>query len=72
MAVAARAQQAGRSRASLLAGRRLRAIPSPAQRAAFRDALRRLGWIDGRNLQIEVRWGDAAFTRRTRAKPPPN
>jgi putative tryptophan/tyrosine transport system substrate-binding protein len=24
---------------------------------AFRDALRQLGWVDGRNLQIEHRWG---------------
>jgi len=24
--------------------------------AAFRDSLRRLGWIEGRNISIEIRW----------------
>jgi putative tryptophan/tyrosine transport system substrate-binding protein len=24
---------------------------------AFRESLRQLGWVDGRNLQIEHRWG---------------
>jgi putative ABC transport system substrate-binding protein len=24
--------------------------------AAFRDSLRRLGWIDGRNIAIDIRW----------------
>jgi putative ABC transport system substrate-binding protein len=28
-----------------------------AQLAAFREGLRQLGWIDGQNAQIEVRWG---------------
>jgi hypothetical protein len=28
-----------------------------AQRAAFRDGLARLGWIEGRNLQIVLRYG---------------
>jgi putative ABC transport system substrate-binding protein len=32
---------------------------------AFTDQLRKLGWIDGKNLHIEFRWnaGDAALTR---------
>src|SRR5262245_65391889 len=35
--------------------------------AAFRDGLRHLGWIDGRNVQIERRWappGDAELLSR--------
>ena len=34
--------------------------------AALRQGLQRLGWIEGRNLQIDARWGagDAAATRR--------
>jgi putative ABC transport system substrate-binding protein len=33
--------------------------------AAFVEALRQLGWIDGKNLRIDVRWnaGDAALAR---------
>jgi putative ABC transport system substrate-binding protein len=33
--------------------------------AGFRQALRQLGWIEGQNLHIEVRWsaGDAALAR---------
>lgn len=29
-----------------------------AQASALRDALRQLGWIEGRNLRIEYRWGE--------------
>lgn len=38
--------------------------------AAFLDGLRQLGWIEGRNLQIEYRWGggDAARTRKDAAE----
>ena len=34
--------------------------------AAFLEALRQLGWTDGRNVRIEARWsaGDAAITRK--------
>jgi putative ABC transport system substrate-binding protein len=35
--------------------------------AAFRDSLRRLGWIDGRNIRIDTRWatpGDASSMHR--------
>jgi putative ABC transport system substrate-binding protein len=28
-----------------------------ARRAAFRTALERLGWVDGRNIRIDYRWG---------------
>src|SRR6188474_1969718 len=30
--------------------------------AAFRDTMRGLGWDDGRNLRIDVRWYAASFT----------
>jgi ABC-type uncharacterized transport system substrate-binding protein len=33
--------------------------------ATFRDELRKMGWIEGRNVRIDVRWG-AADTRRIR------
>ena len=38
--------------------------------AAFLEALRRLGWIDGHNVRIEARWsaGDAAITRKYAAE----
>ena len=29
----------------------------PARRAAFVQQLQQLGWIDGRNVQIDIRWG---------------
>jgi putative ABC transport system substrate-binding protein len=38
--------------------------------AAFLEALKQLGWTDGRNLRIEARWsaGDAAITRKYAAE----
>jgi putative ABC transport system substrate-binding protein len=43
------------------------AIGTPQWQAyvvAFRAGLRRLGWVDGRNVQIAERWGsDAALSR---------
>jgi ABC-type uncharacterized transport system substrate-binding protein len=38
--------------------------------AAFLEALRQLGWTDGRNVRIEARWsaGDAAITRKYAAE----
>jgi len=37
-----------------------------ANLATFAEALRQLGWVDGRNVQIETRWagGDQAVSRR--------
>ena len=37
---------------------------------AFRQALRKLGWIEGRNIRIETRWGalDDAEARQQSAK----
>jgi hypothetical protein len=38
--------------------------------SAFRQALRKLGWIEGRNIRIETRWGalDDADSRQQSAK----
>jgi putative ABC transport system substrate-binding protein len=62
--LAARAQQAGRvPRVAFWLGGATSSDPeSQRNAAALRDALRTLGWIEGRNVQIELRWGDAAFT----------
>ena len=37
-----------------------------ARTAAFEQALQQLGWIVGRNVQLDLRWaaGDAALVRR--------
>src|ERR1700752_5340540 len=62
---AARAQQAGRvPRVAFWLGGAA-STDSSGQRnaAALRDALRTLGWIEGRNVQIELRWGDTSFTQ---------
>jgi len=34
-----------------------------ARVAAFRDSLRKLGWIDGQNLRLDLLWGDGDATR---------
>jgi putative ABC transport system substrate-binding protein len=41
-----------------------------ARHTAFLEALRQLGWTDGRNLRIEARWsaGDPAITRKHAAE----
>src|SRR5512132_2281983 len=38
--------------------------------AAFREGLQKLGWAEGRNVQIDIRWGvaDAASSRRSAAE----
>ena len=67
--LAARAQQAERMRriGALLA---LAADDAygQAQVAAFQQALQQLGWNDGRNVRIDIRWDesdpDRALTRR--------
>ena len=30
---------------------------------AFRDALHELGYVEGKNVQLEVRWGNGEFER---------
>jgi putative ABC transport system substrate-binding protein len=55
--VAARAQQAERMRrVGVLMGRGESDTEGQARIAAFREQFQRLGWIEGRNVQIEIRW----------------
>ena len=39
-----------------------------ARLAAFAQALKQLGWSDGRNLRIDTRWGNADDIRRHAAE----
>jgi len=61
--VAARAQQGERMRRiGALMGFAESDSQAQAYIAAFRDGLQKLGWIEGRNIRIEIRWatpGDA-------------
>ena len=56
--VAARAQQGERvRRVGVLVGFRANDPQGEARVAAFRQGLQALGWIDGRNLRIDLSWG---------------
>jgi putative ABC transport system substrate-binding protein len=56
--VAARAQQAERMRrVGVLINLAADDAESPVRVAAFSQSLRELGWIDGRNIRIDYRWG---------------
>jgi putative ABC transport system substrate-binding protein len=64
--LAARGQQGERMRR---VGMLMNTIPDSDQKASievFRQALQQLGWIEGRNVQIDIRWaaGDPAEIRR--------
>jgi len=60
---AARAQQVGRMRVvGVLMGPGEDSI-TRARVAAFQNAMRELGWTEGRNVQFEVRWGDGDIDR---------
>jgi putative ABC transport system substrate-binding protein len=64
--LAARAQQSDRARRIGVLMPYIRDDPEDQQRvAAFQDGLKRLGWIEGRNIQSEYRWyaGDADRAR---------
>jgi putative ABC transport system substrate-binding protein len=64
--LAARAQQADRiRRVAVLMGASATEAESQSQLAAFTQGLRQLGWIEGQNLRLEVRWsaGDAGSAR---------
>jgi putative ABC transport system substrate-binding protein len=65
--LAARAQQAERMRrVGVLMNRAADDPQGQARVAAFQQALQQLGWDDGRNVQIDIRWGedDADRSRR--------
>jgi putative ABC transport system substrate-binding protein len=65
--LAARAQQGDRvRRIGLLQGLAAKDPLAQANNAAFLQGLQQLGWIDGRNVRIDFRWGagNAADTRK--------
>jgi putative ABC transport system substrate-binding protein len=41
---------------------------TPSLVATFRDALAKLGWTEGKNLRIELRWGNGNATRIDRSQ----
>jgi putative tryptophan/tyrosine transport system substrate-binding protein len=58
--LAARAQQGERMRRiGVLMGSAQDDPDSQARLAAFRQALREVGWTEGRNLRIDYRWAAA-------------
>ena len=65
----ARAQQAGQRVIGALMGPAQSDPPAQSWFAAFQDALAKLGWREGGNLRIELRWGGGDADRiRTLAK----
>jgi putative ABC transport system substrate-binding protein len=64
--VGARAQQPERMRRiGVLSGNRENDPQAQRFLAAFNEAMRELGWIDGRNIKIEVRWAASDLDRMT-------
>jgi putative tryptophan/tyrosine transport system substrate-binding protein len=56
--LAARAQQGeGMRRIGLLQGLAAGDLAAQANNAAFLEGLQQLGWTDGRNVRIDIRWG---------------
>ena len=69
--IAARAQQGERPRRiGVLTPFAMKDLGAQARHAAFMQGLRQLGWIDGQNLHIDVRWsgGNATDTRKSAAE----
>ena len=59
--LAARAQQAERMRRiGVLMGYVESSSSGQALIAAFREGLQKLGWIEGRNTRIDIRWATPA------------
>jgi putative tryptophan/tyrosine transport system substrate-binding protein len=61
--LAARAQQPDRMRRIALLMAVADEGPGQAQAKAFRQGLEGLGWTDGRNLRIEIRWAAGDYER---------
>ena len=69
--IAARAQQGDRvRRIGVLMSQAADDAEGQARLAAFLQGLQQLGWIDGRNVRIDTRWGagDADRTRKYAAE----
>ena len=61
----ARAQQADRTRrVGVLSPPTAHDPEGQARAAVFRSALKELGWTDGRNLQLDIRWSGGDSARR--------
>src|ERR1700731_3854921 len=57
--LAARAQQGeGMRRIGVLMNRAADSPDGQARLAAFQQALQHLGWTDGSNVRIDIRWGE--------------
>src|SRR5262245_62589747 len=54
--LAASAQQGGARRIGVLMAYPENDPEGHALVTAFRDGLRKLGWLEGRNVQVEIRW----------------
>ena len=64
----ARAQQDGRVRhIGVLMNRTVDDAHGQARLAALRQALQQLGWSDGRNVRIDIRWGEDDVDRERKA-----
>lgn len=62
--LAARAQQTEKMRRiGVLLNRSANDPEGQARLAAFQQGLHQLGWIDGQNVRIDVRWGEDKFER---------
>jgi putative ABC transport system substrate-binding protein len=62
--LAARAQQADRMRrVGVLGSRAADDAEGQARLAVFLQRLQELGWTDGRNMQVDYRWGAADADR---------
>src|SRR5439155_17423757 len=60
----ARAQQSEQMRRiGVLMNRRASDPQGQARVAAFQQALQQLGWSDGRNVRLDIRWGEDAVER---------
>jgi putative tryptophan/tyrosine transport system substrate-binding protein len=66
--IAARAQQPERMRRiGVLMNRAADSPEAQARLAAFQQALQQLGWSDGRNVRIDIRWGEDVVERERRS-----
>src|SRR5262249_61175878 len=57
--LAGHAEQSGMRRIGVLMGSAENDSEAQAWVAAFREALQKLGWTEGRNIRIDTRWASA-------------
>src|SRR4029078_13730083 len=62
-ALAARAQQQKRSRIGVLRGIAANDAETKARLAAFSQELQRLGWVEGRDVEFDIRGGAGVAAR---------